>query len=154
MTRAATRSLIVGMVLAAALLPGGTAAAATVEVRLKDDSFNPGMVNINAGDTVLFINDDNHAHDVTFESGIGSGGQGSLLAGACWSHLFDTNGTRKYRCQLHSGNFDFGMVGKVVVGPATPQPARSTGFDAVLTLAGALGAVVWISARRRLGEMA
>jgi len=101
-------------------------------------------------DTVVFINDDSFAHDVIFEAGFGTGAAGSLPAAGNWSHTFNESGTFRFRCQLHSANFDTGMVGKVIAGtPSAPPPApKSPGFE-VLGVVGALGAVAALGIRVR-----
>lgn len=114
--------------------------AATVTVHISGAQFQTTTLNIAPNDTVVFVNDDTFAHDVTFEAGFGTGGPASLAVGANWSHTFNENGTFKFRCQLHSATFDTGMVGKVVVGtPGAQVPPKSPGFEVIGALA-ALGA--------------
>jgi len=121
----------------------GGAQAATIEVHISNAMFGQTTVVANPGETVTFVNDDAFAHDVLFEAGFGTGAPGSLGPGASWSHVFDTNGTYRFRCQTHSSNFDAGMAGKVVVGAAGPPPAKSPGFG----LLGALAALAVAGAR-------
>jgi len=123
--------------------------AATTEVHLKDAEFHPSSVSILAGDDVLFINDDPYAHDVLFEAGFGTGASGTLASGANWSHTFDTNATYRYRCQVHSNDFQFGMVGSVVVGPPTPPRPKAPGFE-LLAAVCAVGVGALLTRRRIL----
>lgn len=140
MRRIAAASLLAGFL--ALFASAGTGAAAVVEVHIQNGAFVPNNISIEANDTVTFINDDSFAHDVTFEAGFGSGAAGGLATGANWSHVFAANGTFKFRCQIHSGNFDSGMVGRVQVGPAAPPPpAPSGGFLAGFEVVGAIAAV-------------
>ena len=134
-------SILLGLLLSAsALAAAGSVSAATVDVHLSNAMFVPATIAINANDTVNFINDDSFAHDVTFEAGFSSGATGSVAPGHNWSHTFTTDGVFRFRCTIHSTNFDSGMVGKVTVG-ATPAPPKSPGFE----LAGALAAVAAVA---------
>ncbi len=129
-------------------LPAAQAAAVTVHI--SGAQFQTTTVNIVPNDTVVFVNDDSFAHDVTFEAGFGSGASGSLAAGANWSHKFNDTGTFRFRCQVHSANFDTGMVGKVQVGTTAappPAPPKSPGFEVAGVLA-ALGLVALARVRR------
>ncbi len=95
----------------------------TIEVRGTALTFNPGELEVATGDTVVFVNNASFAHDVLFEAGFGSGAPSSLAAGATWAYIFNTAGTFRFRCQLHSGNFDSGMVGRIVVFDSALRPA-------------------------------
>lgn len=85
--------------------------------------FSPNIVNISAGDTVTWTNNDNIGHTVT--SGLPYGSQtgtvfasGMIAPGKTYSFSFQDPGTYKY--------FDKDvkwMVGEVIVGPAQPSPA-------------------------------
>lgn len=140
MQRTAAAGLIASLL--ALLAAAGSGDAAVVDVHIQNSVFVPSNITIDPGDTLNFINDDSLAHDVTFEAGFGSGAAGSLAASANWSHVFATNGTFKFRCQVHSANFDSGMVGRVQVGAAAaPPPAPSGGFLPGFELLGAIAAV-------------
>jgi plastocyanin len=127
------------------------ASAATVQVHLTAGafSFTPSTVNISAGDTVEFVNDDSMAHDITFEAGFNSGATGAFAPGAHYNHTFAANGTFKYRCTIHSSDFATGMVGVVQVGPVSAAPPaqnpKSPGFESLGALAAVAAAalVVW-----------
>jgi plastocyanin len=128
---------------------GASAATAQVHIAAGTFAFTPSSVNISAGDTVEFVNDDTMAHDITFEAGFGSGATGSLTPGSHYNHTFATDGTFKFRCTVHSSDFASGMHGVVQVGPATTAPPaqtpKSPGFETLGAL-GAIGAaalVVW-----------
>lgn len=81
----------------------------------QDKSFDPNSIEINAGESVTWTNDDNEIHDVAsgspekenmgqeFASGI-------LSTGKSFSHTFDKPGTYEYFCTFHEA-----MTGKVVV---------------------------------------
>jgi MYXO-CTERM domain-containing protein len=146
MRRMPTAVLLGAAAFALIALPGAQAAAVTVHI--SGALFQTTTVSIAASDTVVFVNDDSFAHDVTFEAGFGTGAAGSLAAGGNWSHQFNENGTFKFRCQTHSTNFDTGMVGKVQVGPTAAPPPKSPGFE-LFGVVAALGLVALLRVRPR-----
>jgi plastocyanin len=87
--------------------PAATSGGA--QVSMKDIKFNPSTVNIKAGDTVTWTNDDSVGHDVTGD-GFKSGDAGGLASGDTYKHKFDKAGTFKYECTVHPG-----MTGEVDV---------------------------------------
>ena len=94
-----------------------------IEIRGTDLAFLPAQLEIATGDTVVFVNNASFTHDVAIDGGPSTGGPGSLAALASFSHTFNTAGTFRYRCQLHSGNFDSGMAGRIVVFDRALRPA-------------------------------
>lgn len=96
-----------------------------VEMRGTALAFVPADLEVATGDTLVFANNASFAHDVLFEAGPSSGAPGSLGAGATWSYTFNTAGTFRFRCQLHAGTFDSGMVGRIVVIDRALRPALS-----------------------------
>ena len=108
------RLLVPSLVLAAALAAagcggGGTSApVATTQVKMvKSYRFDPDRVEIKAGDSVTWTNDDNFTHTVRVD------GQDDhkVERGHSVSITFDKPGTYKYECTLHSVD----MKGEVVV---------------------------------------
>ena len=79
------------------------------DVTMKDIKFSPSTVDVKAGDTVTWTNDDSVGHDVTGD-GFKSGSAGGLQNGDTFKHKFDKAGTFKYQCTVHPG-----MTGEVVV---------------------------------------
>jgi plastocyanin len=88
---------------------------------MADKAFSPNPINVKAGDTITWTNDDSQTHTVT--SGTGSAdpnmgkefdsspGLKTLLApNQTFSHKFAIAGEFPYFCQIHPA-----MVGKVVV---------------------------------------
>jgi amicyanin len=81
-----------------------------------DQAYDPNPVNVKAGDTVTWTNDDSQIHTVT--SGTDSSDPNmekefdpSMLSqNQTFSHKFNTAGEFPYFCQLHPT-----MVGKVIV---------------------------------------
>jgi plastocyanin len=84
------------------------AGAVKVSAAINNFSFVPQILTINAGDTVVWTNNDSTAHTVTADAGafnsptIGNGGS--------FSFTFNTAGTYRYHCSIHPS-----MTGQVVV---------------------------------------
>src|SRR5581483_2938451 len=95
----------------------GTTGTGTLVV-IRSYQFQPTSLNVRAGDTVTWRNDDNVAHTVTSDSG--SELDSPLLQpGQSWTHTFSNAGTYDYHCTPHSsqganGSYS-GMTGRVVV---------------------------------------
>ena len=101
-------------VLAAGLLTAGCGGSgpsepvATTEVKMvKSYRFDPKTIEIEAGQTVTWTNDDNFTHTVEVD------GQEDheVGKGESFSITFDTPGTYHYVCTLHSKDMD----GEVIV---------------------------------------
>src|SRR5436309_10845358 len=81
----------------------------------KDKSFDPNLIEIKAGDSVTWTNDDDDIHTVTSGSREGPTiGQefdsGTIASGDSFTHKFEKPGTYEYFCSFHES-----MIGKVVV---------------------------------------
>jgi plastocyanin len=85
----------------AAAAPAATAPASGNEVKMmmKDLAFTPGRLEIAAGTTVAWTNNDQLPHSVSTDDGAFD--SGLLAAGAVWRHTFDTPGTYTYHCTPH-----------------------------------------------------
>jgi plastocyanin len=83
-----------------------TSTAAT-EVDVIDNGYDPGEVEVSAGDTVQWTNVGDLSHTVTFEDGPDSG---SLSTDERFSHTFDQAGEYAYACTIHPA-----MTGTVTV---------------------------------------
>lgn len=86
----------------------GTEPVATTEVRMaKSYRFDPKTIEVGAGDTVTWTNDDNFTHTVQVD------GQEDhkVERGESVSISFDTPGTYHYVCTLHKRDMD----GEVIV---------------------------------------
>ena len=109
------RKLLLPAVAAAALVTagcGGSGASsepvATTEVSMaKSYVFEPKVIEVDAGETVTWTNEDNFTHTVRVD------GQGDHLVeqDESVSLTFDTAGTYHYVCTLHSQDMD----GEVIV---------------------------------------
>jgi len=91
---------------------GGTAAN---EVLIQGMAFNPSILNVTEGTTVVWTNKDNVTHNFTSNPALFS--SGSLATGAMYSYTFNTAGTYSYSCTIHPS-----MVGSIVVSPVASTP--------------------------------
>jgi plastocyanin len=127
---------MIATALAAPFLPAARAAA-TVSVEIRNLAFNPSSITIAPGDTVIWYNNETSIHhSVTSDAGVTpSFDSGEIVAGATWSHTFDTEGIFAYHCMYHSS-----MHGTVTVGTAIPEFSSSI-MVVVGTLALMLGLI-------------
>ena len=77
-------------------------------VNIADFTFSPSTLEIEAGTTVTFTNEDGFAHTATAKDK--SFDSGNLEQDATFEHTFDTPGTYEYLCAIHNS-----MTGSVVV---------------------------------------
>jgi predicted lipoprotein with Yx(FWY)xxD motif/plastocyanin len=84
------------------------AAEAESAVTIQDFAFGPQTLEITAGTTVTFTNNDSAAHTATADDG--SWDTGTIDAGASATITFDTPGTYTYKCAFHPN-----MTGTIVV---------------------------------------
>jgi plastocyanin len=77
-------------------------------VTIQGFAFNPDVLTINKGDTVVWVNNDSVEHTVTAQNSAFD--SGPLASGATFTHVFDTSGTYQYSCTIHPT-----MTGEVVV---------------------------------------
>jgi plastocyanin len=84
------------------------------EVSMQNTQFNPANVNVKAGETLTWVNDDSVPHDV---DGSGPGGKfssgpaGGMAEGDRFSFTFEEPGKYEYVCRVHAP----GMAGTVTV---------------------------------------
>jgi plastocyanin len=130
----------------------GTALAADKFVTMYANDYLPGVVTINAGDSVTWVNDDDVPHDA-----VGNGWSTSLLSmGDSEAVTFRRAGRYAYRCSIHpamrSAVVVRGASGGATVPPTDtniaavrPDPSGSPLIVPLLLLSGsaALLALVW-----------
>jgi plastocyanin len=92
-----------------------TGGGSTVQVVMKNTSFQPAQITVKVGTTVTWVNDDPVAHTVS--SGTRSQptnlfDSGNVGPGQSFSFTFDQPGTYDYFCKIHPG-----MDGVVIVQP-------------------------------------
>ncbi|MFD2398134.1 plastocyanin/azurin family copper-binding protein [Prauserella oleivorans] len=97
---------------------GPTASAATHTVQQRNFQFVPGTLDIAAGDTVTWTNDetDGSVHSVV-QSGGSEINSPDIPAGGRFSHTFNSEGTYNLTCRFHPDMF---MTVNVGGGEATP----------------------------------
>lgn len=80
-------------------------------VAVTSNQFNPAALTV-ARNTTVTWNFSGGPHNVTFEDG-----QGNASDRSSGSHTrtFGTAGAFRYRCTIHSTNFDSGMIGAIQV---------------------------------------
>ena len=133
------RSAIAAVVLLAAFaaLHPGAALAATVDVDVADNSFQPRDVTVDEGDTVLWSQSGTRPHTVTADDGSfdsAGGGSATMSQGSTFSHVFGSAGTFRYYCKIHGGPGGVGMSGTVTV-RAAQAPTTTTAAPATTTTA-------------------
>lgn len=89
----------------------GNAAA----VEMKNFSFNPANLQIAAGTTVTWTNNDSAGHTVTADNGTFD--SGTLRKGDKFSFTFNEAGTFAYYCRPHGGKGGQGMAAVITVVP-------------------------------------
>ena len=85
--------------------------AATVHVSIVGVSFNPKVVTVNVGDTVVWSNGQN-LHTVSPDSGVTEPFCGGFSIFSC-SHVFTNVGSFAYHCNFHENSHS--MTGLVIV---------------------------------------
>ncbi len=70
-----------------------------VDVSILGFAFNPNPVTIEAGQTVLWVNNDGVSHTATSEDGLWN--SGSIRGGAQYFFTFDQPGEFAYFCSIH-----------------------------------------------------
>lgn len=81
----------------------------TYNIKIIGYAFGPAILNIKAGDTVVWTNNDKVSHTVTSDSGTELN-SATLAKGDTYSHTFATAGTYKYHCSAYKY-----MIGKLIV---------------------------------------
>ncbi len=85
---------------------------ATNAIDVNDNFFAPPTAAIGGQTTAIWTWKGASQHNVTFEDGQTSS---STKSTGTHQRAFSASGTFRYRCTIHSSNFDSGMVGSVVV---------------------------------------
>jgi plastocyanin len=85
----------------AAAAPGSALAEApnTIRLNIKSFMFAPMTLNVKAGSTVTWTNEDQEPHTVVSETGLFK--SGALDTADSFSFKFDTPGTYHYLCTIH-----------------------------------------------------
>jgi plastocyanin len=91
--------------------PNGPAVTTTIvngAARLTTDAFAPNPVDIPAGTTVTWVNNDSTVHSSTSNAGVWA--SPAMIPGDRFSFTFQSAGTFTYRCAIHPN-----MVGTITV---------------------------------------
>ncbi len=97
--------------------PDSRAKAPTLEIRMAGETFSPGVLTIDVGQTVIFINDDTDDHTAA-----GSGfNTGTLRPGETARVTFDEVRSFRYICRFHPH-----MQARIVVRKSNEDPPGST----------------------------
>lgn len=88
----------------------GSAPTNTSSISIADFAFSPANIAIKKGTTVAWTNKDSAAHTVTETDGQTGPDSGDLATGKTYSFTYDSVGTFKYHCSIHSS-----MTGTVTV---------------------------------------
>jgi copper-containing nitrite reductase len=116
-----------------AMQPAGFVAGSAAKVLMTDSAFVPSVLQIQAGQTVTWVNTSSTIHtvvddvsralnpgDVSLPAGAQAFASSFLLAGQNYAHTFSRPGVYHYVCTQHEHN---GMVGTIVVRPAGQEMA-------------------------------
>jgi plastocyanin len=91
------------MLIAAALLAATAGSPAPSSsgpaVHIRNESFIPATLTVNAGQSVTFVNDDDDAHTATADDKAWD--SDGLNQGEHWSHVFTSAGKVTYHCTVH-----------------------------------------------------
>jgi plastocyanin len=111
-TSASTSSSMSGMDSSSMNSSSGSAntATATDSVTIDNFAFSPANITVKKGTSVTWTNKDSTTHTVTETDGKTGPDSGDLATGKSYSFTFNTVGTFKYHCSIHSD-----MTGTVTV---------------------------------------
>lgn len=109
-----------GVFLVFATAGAGASAQESVNVSIGDDYYSPRNITINAGDSVVWVNNGEELHTITsdaqaFDSGL-------VRPGESWQFSFAGEGTFSYYCLVH-GRDQSGTVVVQAAEPVAPPPA-------------------------------
>lgn len=108
-----TRLAVLSAALALPLAAPTGASAATANVRVGDDFFNPEVVRIAPGDAVNWVWEGSNEHTVTTYDGQTESFDSGTRTGGTYTHVFGQRGRFRYFCEVHP----LTMRGAVEVGP-------------------------------------
>ncbi len=112
------------------------AGAATVQVSIIGTSFNPKVVTVNVGDTVVWSNGQD-VHTVSPNGGVTESFCGGFSITSC-SHVFNSAGSFAYHCNFHENSHSMTGLVLVVAAPTNsgvPPTVAITGVAANALLA-------------------
>lgn len=110
---------------AACLLACPAVDAASHDIRIEGQSFQPRELSIAAGDTVRWTNFSDGSHNVQSDDGLFSSGR-ATSGRWTFTHTFDGGGEFPYHCAPHGAPGGVGMSGKITVQGTTTPPFQIT----------------------------
>lgn len=128
-----TLAALTGTVAVLGLVRMGAVLAATVNVTVADNVFQPASAAAAQGDTVVWTQPGARVHTVTADDG--SFDSGNLVAGQTFSRTFDAPGTYRYYCKIHGAPGGSGMSGVIVVQAAQATTTSTTAATTTTTAA-------------------
>lgn len=106
-------SAVAGVVAALTLgCTGDTTEPADGAVSLYDNFFSPGLITRGVNASVTWTWRGSVNHNVTFEDDMSNSMDKTT---GTHTRTFTASGNYRYRCTIHSTDFDTGMVGEVIV---------------------------------------
>jgi plastocyanin len=87
---------------------GAAASDASAQIEIRNFHFVPAALEVHAGDTITWVNDDEEIHSILSSQGLFT--SPALDGAQHFSYRFEKPGTYEYRCALHPQ-----MKGMVVV---------------------------------------
>jgi len=79
--------------------PQGIPVTGVTQLNIQNFAYQPANIQVRAGTTVTWTNQDNVPHSVTFKNGMKD--SGLLNQGQSLSYIFNTPGTYQYYCTVH-----------------------------------------------------
>ena len=122
------RWFITAMALGFAACGGSSGGPSGPQITIRDFSFTPSALTVNAGTTVTWVNMGPSAHTTVSDSGAwtsaimaapdsGGGGYGGGMSVATFTFTFSTAGTYSYHCGLHPPASHPDFTGTITVTP-------------------------------------
>lgn len=147
-----TRTTMTGVVstLVLAMPLAATAAAASHDVDVVDNAFEPPSPTVTAGDEVTWTSSGSNPHTVTaddgsFDSNPDCGAFADAASGACmdggesFAFTFDEPGEYAYYCKLHGGPGGVGMAGTITVEAAATDDGGEGEVTGAITVSDQTG---------------
>lgn len=93
----------------------GQAPGGSITINMKDFAYSPKTMNVKAGTSVTFVNQDNAKHTVTADDG--SFNSKDIGAGEVFTFSFDNAGAIRYFCEYHGDKGGVDMAAMLTVTP-------------------------------------
>jgi plastocyanin len=104
--------IVAGAALAGCKSSTSTTGAHTLALLVTDAGYSPALDSVSAGAQLTWTWAGVQAHDLVFQDGLDSV---ALQTTGTHQRLFSAPGVYRYRCTVHSPDFNSGMIGTIVV---------------------------------------